>query len=206
MISSRPHHRPLNRISQQARMKRWTRKAAAILDETYGKMLRDGDAAIVCGSKEDARRLSRERIVPTLVPTLVNITNEAVDLTEINPTLEAKMWDGLLDYLEYRFSYAGTAKVTLTLGRIGQAIFAHDPDEEERRVLQNFLSRFVSPLGKRGNSWFGPSFSEAYQGKHELVRCRVTNAVDHIYTFIKWGGSSTTTDLLDQDGNLILMP
>lgn len=76
MISSRPHHRPLNRISQQARMKRWIRKAGAVLNETYRRALRDGDAAVV--------------------PAPVNITKEAVDLTEINLALESKMRDGNL--------------------------------------------------------------------------------------------------------------
>jgi hypothetical protein len=157
-------------------------------------VLRDGDARVqipmsyrlgIMTSEEEAQRVSRERIAPQLV----NLTNEAVDITEINPALEAKMWIGLLDYLEYRFSYFGTAKVTLTLGRIGQAIFAHDPDDEERRMLQNFLSRFVLPRGKRGNSWFGDSFDGAYQVTQEQIRCRVTNAVDHVYTFIKWEGA-----------------
>jgi len=46
MISSRPHHRPLNRISLQARKKAWNRKAMGILGKTYGKMLRDGDVVI----------------------------------------------------------------------------------------------------------------------------------------------------------------
>jgi hypothetical protein len=181
-ISSRPHHRPLNRISLQARKKAWNRKAMGILGKAYSTMVRDGNIDIICGSREEAQRVSRERIAPQLV----NLTSEAVDITEINPALEAKMWIGLLDYLEYRFSYFGTAKVTLTLGRIGQAIFAHDPDDEERLLLQNFLSRFVRPRGNRGNSWFGDSFDGAYQVTQEQIRCRVTNAVDHVYTFIKW--------------------
>jgi hypothetical protein len=46
MISSRPHHRPLNRISLQARKKAWNRKAMGIVRKTYGKMLRDGDVVI----------------------------------------------------------------------------------------------------------------------------------------------------------------
>ena len=46
MISSRPHHRPLNRISLQARKKAWNRKAIGILGKTYRAMLRDGDVVI----------------------------------------------------------------------------------------------------------------------------------------------------------------
>lgn len=197
-ISSRPQHRPLNRISLQARKKAWNRKAMGILGKAYSTMVRDGDVRVqipmsyrrgIMTSKEEARRVSRERIEPTITPTLVNLTNEAVDITEINLALEAKMWNGLLDYLEYRFSRFGTAKVTLTLGHIGQAIFAHAPDEEERRVLQNFLSRFVRPLGNHGNAWFGDSFDDAYQVTQEQIRCRETKAVDHVYTFIKWEGA-----------------
>lgn len=48
MISSRPHHRPLNRISLQARKKAWNRKAMGILGKAYSAatMLRDGDVVI----------------------------------------------------------------------------------------------------------------------------------------------------------------
>jgi hypothetical protein len=45
-ISSRPHHRPLNRISLQARKKVWNRKAMGILGKTYSTMVRDGDVVI----------------------------------------------------------------------------------------------------------------------------------------------------------------
>lgn len=51
-VSSRPHHRPLNRISHPARMKQWTGKAGAILNETYRKMLRDGDIVVGTANRQ----------------------------------------------------------------------------------------------------------------------------------------------------------